>query len=222
MSLIGRKFRQADAEVVRELTSADLVLLDVERGLKPTHVKRLRDSHHKAARLIAQGLPMWEVSAHTGLTPSRISVLKSDPSFTELLALYQKEVGEVNRAAYADNVQKVAALHSDTIDEIHDRLDNEPDKLTMGDLLDIAKMTGDQTGLSSKGRTANLNVHIGIADTINEGWKRVNELAGPRGVPTALSGPVVEGEVVSGQRPTSPGQARSESESGAERGDGDG
>ena len=200
VSLTGRRGALVDAEVVRELTAADLVLLDVERGIKPVHVKKLRDSHHKAARLIAQGLPMWEVSLHTGLTASRISVLKADPSFQELLALYRQEVGEVNRTAYADGVQKMAALHSDALDEIHDRLDEEPEKFTFADLHDLVKLTSDRIGLGPQSRTTNLNVHVGIADTIAEGFRRFEEAS------TALNSPaaVIEGEVSEGQADASP------------------
>ena len=174
VSLIGRQPKLVEAEVVRELTASDLVLLDVERGVKPTHVKKLRDSHHKAARLIAQGLPMWDVSFHTGLTASRISVLKSDPSFQELLSLYQREVGDISRAAFAENQQKLSALNSDAIEELHDRLIDEPEKFSQGDLVDIIKMSSDRTGLGPQSRSTNLNVNVGIADTISEAWDRVS------------------------------------------------
>jgi hypothetical protein len=51
---IGRKSVPCLAEVVRPLTEADRALLATERGIQPSAIKRLTDSHHALARVLAE------------------------------------------------------------------------------------------------------------------------------------------------------------------------
>src|SRR5687768_16258292 len=83
---IGRKARSVTAEVTRELTRSDLALLKTERGVQPSHIQRLSERHHALARCLASGLSVADACAITGYTPSRVSILKGDPSFEELIA----------------------------------------------------------------------------------------------------------------------------------------
>ena len=58
-------------------------LAEGERGVNVAPMlKRLRDSHHAVARLLAHGLTPFQVSLQTGYSPSRISTLQADPNFS--------------------------------------------------------------------------------------------------------------------------------------------
>lgn len=187
VSLVGRKQQPLRAEIVRELTEADLALLATERGVKPQTVKKLRDSHHAVARCVAQGLTGAETSAITGYTESRVSVLKADPAFQELVAFYAARLDEINEAVYADSQTKIAALKSDVIDELADRLDTEPEKIATETLLDALKITADRTGDGPSTKSTNINVNLDLADRIARGRQRAQRTIAA--VPSAVALP---------------------------------
>ena len=87
----GRATKALDAEAVRELGQSDLALLATERHIQPSHVQRLSSRHHALARCVATGMSAEEASACTGYTSSRISVMKDDPAFAELVSFYQSD-----------------------------------------------------------------------------------------------------------------------------------
>src|SRR5258708_36547734 len=89
INLIGRKATVIGAEVLRDLTTSDLALLATERGIRPTSIQRITDRHHALARCLASGMSATEAGLVTGYTASRISVLRGDPSFEELIAFYR-------------------------------------------------------------------------------------------------------------------------------------
>ena len=52
----GRASRPLQAELVREITPADLALLATEKGVKAAPIVKLRASHHALARCLAGGM----------------------------------------------------------------------------------------------------------------------------------------------------------------------
>ena len=52
-------------------------------------IVKIRAQHHLAARLIAEGRKPVEVAAITGYTPARITQLRADPAFGELVCPLQ-------------------------------------------------------------------------------------------------------------------------------------
>lgn len=166
--LSGRAQKPLVATQVAELTERDLVLLDAERGIKPPPLKRLTERHHALARLLAQGTPPGEAQIIVGLTASRVSILKADPAFKELIDFYAKQVSET----YYDMHKSMAGLGLDAVQVLREKLEDEPDEFTPGQLLEIVKVTADRTGYGPK-TTQDVNVNVGLADKLEAARARI-------------------------------------------------
>jgi hypothetical protein len=146
----GRATSQAlMLEVIRPLTATDLIeaasLPAVKLG--PPPLKTIRAVHQKAARLVASGRSDLEVSIAVGRGVQRIRDLKVDPSFKELVALYQKELDstladEIERGAVAE--AEIAEL---TSEEIIRRLEDDEyiRTLPMSELRQLHQMAADRS-----------------------------------------------------------------------------
>src|SRR6266705_1477454 len=117
INLIGRKATAIGAEVLRELNQSDLALLATERAIKPTSVQRITDRHHALARCLATGMSAMEAGLVTGYTASRISVLRGDPAFEELISFYQGEKAK----PVLDLQERMTSLAIDATSELQDR-----------------------------------------------------------------------------------------------------
>lgn len=165
----GRQAKQLHAEVVRELTQSDLALLATERGIQPTHVQRITDRHHALARCLASGMSATEAGLCTGYTASRISVLRGDPAFEELISFYRADKG----ASVLDLQAKFTALAKDATTEIQDRLELEPTSFGHDQLLDVIKLAADRSGNGPQSKTTNLNVNVNLGDRMKAARERV-------------------------------------------------
>lgn len=198
----GRASRPMQTELVRELSPTDLALLALERGIKPPTVVKLKDSHHAVARCIAEGKKDVETQFITGLSANRISILKNDPAFMELIEFYKAKVAEIKDAAFINAQAKLAAIGSDALDELSDRLTETPDKVTNDELIDIVKLTADRTGNGPQSKSTNVNLNIDLAARVASGRQRVQRLLS---APSAADASVVvEGEVVASHSTASP------------------
>lgn len=173
---LGRPLRTVSVEIVRELTEADLsVLGSSERGMKPTAIKRLTDMHHSIARLIAQGERGNSIALATGYSISRISILKSDPAFQELVEYYREKVEDVRHEHFIDVNAKMTAVLVDTIESMHeDVLDGV---LTPRDKVDYAKFMADRSGFGPASKSENLNMNLDLAGQLAVGRQRAIELS---------------------------------------------
>lgn len=169
ISLIGRKAKVVSAEVTRELTESDLALLATERGIKPSHITRLSERHHALARSLASGLSVSDACAITGYTPSRVSILKGDPSFEELIAFYQTD--KAGLVQDLGDKMRANALEAQSI--IADRLEDTPEAIGIDALLDITKIGADRSGFGPASRTTNVHVHMNLADRLKTARQRV-------------------------------------------------
>jgi hypothetical protein len=147
----------------RPLTEEDAYALmeSDEKTTAPNHRKRLRTRHHEAARLMAEGKSDTEINLFTGLQPSTISVLRKDPAFKELVAHYNT----VRDEKFETTHERLAALGTDAIEVIHDRLDEKPEDFDNDQLIGIIKTTTDRTGYGPSSKQQ-VNVNIGIADKL--------------------------------------------------------
>lgn len=170
---IGRKARPVTAEVTRELTPSDIALLSTERGIKPSHISRLSERHHALARCLASGLSVADACAITGYTPSRVSILKGDPSFEELIAFYRGPAAELVQDLGAKMRQN--ALEAQNI--LTERLEEEPASFDAGTLLDITKLGADRTGFGPASRTTSVHVHMNLAERLKTARQRTIEHA---------------------------------------------
>lgn len=194
----GRAALPLTAEVIRELLPADLVLLEIERGIKAPTVKALRDSHHAIARCVAEGRQNTETMLITGYSASRISILKSDPAFMELVEFYRSNIEEARSELVTDGIAKVAAIRNDLLEEYHDRLLDKPESFDNDQIESGIKTFSDRSGLGPQSKSTNVNVNVDLAARISAGRQRVARLVGPPILPADLgpSSAPIEGEVV--------------------------
>lgn len=152
----GRMVSPLEVEVLDAIDVSDLV----ERAASPIStseapsIAKLRQIHHEIARLLASGLNETEVAASTGYSISRVSILKQDPSFKELLAYYSQKSEEV----FIDVRKRLAMLGTDAVAELQDRLDFKPDSLTNTQLIEITKATLDRAGYNPVAKSENVQV----------------------------------------------------------------
>lgn len=193
---VGRPAKPLEGEIVRQLNSADLALLEIERGVKAPSLKKLRDSHHAIAKCIAQGLPNTDISVITGYSQSRISILKADPAFQELVAFYKDKVADVFDEAISNAATKIASVRNDVLEELSDRLNDEPEKIATETLLDALKVTADRSGHGPASKSTNVHLHVDLADRIAAGRRRVAQLGAPQTPQVSAAPPTIEGSAV--------------------------
>lgn len=140
----------------RELTVEDFLAAasnEVVQHYQPN--KKLKQRHHLLARVLAQGVSNEEASIITGYDPQYIAAMKGgDPAFQNLLAFYTEMEAEQYAVSRADMHSRLANLGFDSISELHDRLDESPEKFTNKELLAIVEATSDRTG---HGKTSTVN-----------------------------------------------------------------
>lgn len=134
----------------RMLSEADIASMwdkqaDGAKGIP--RIKNLRYNHHMLAKAVASGKSLLECSQLTGLTGSRISDLKNDPAFQELVSFYSEELHEV----YVDVHQRMAALGTSVLEELTERFEAEPEKFTKRELLELFTTMADRSIASAKG-----------------------------------------------------------------------
>ena len=156
----GKMLSPLELEVLGGVDVSDLVertTAELQTSEAPS-IARLRQIHHEIARLLASGLTETEVAASTGYSLSRISILKGDPSFKELLAYYAARSEE----QFLDVRKRLAILGTDAVAELQDRLDYKPDSLTNTQLIEITKTTLDRAGFSPVSKSENVQVLLTI------------------------------------------------------------
>lgn len=167
----GRAAKPVSAAVVRALDEADLSLLADEKGSVPAAVKRLSERHHALARNLAGGMAPSEAAIVCGYSLSRVSILQDDPAFKELLHFYREDV----KGQYRDLHTRLAGIAADALDVLQDRLEEQPEDLSVGQLIELSKMGADRTGFGPQTSQTNLNVNIDLASRLEAARKRVRE-----------------------------------------------
>lgn len=140
----GRKVAKPLAlEVVRELGEGDLPALQAPQALGSTApaLVAIRNTHHMLARLLAEGRKPQECSLITGHSASRISILQNDPAFKDLVAYYRENV----EAQYADVHARLAGLGMTAVEELQQRLEEEPEKFSAREVKEIAEFALDRS-----------------------------------------------------------------------------
>ncbi len=150
------------------LQESDIMLLSEDRGTQAPPIKKLRERHHSLARMLADGMKDGDAAIACGFSASRVSILKGDPAFQELVAFYRERRAE----RYYDGHKAMAELHLDTVMELTDRLEEKPEDFSLGHLMELAKLTADRTGLGVSTKT-NVDVRVGLADRLTSARERV-------------------------------------------------
>lgn len=146
----------------RELKLDDL--LGADTGPPESVVKKMRDSHHAVARLLAEGKRVEEVALITGYSPGRIATLKGDQSFQELLIYYRERQEEI----FVSVTERLAQLGGDVVQELQTRLDEQPEAFTVGQLNELMKSLMDRTGNGPTSTQKHEHRHILSAEDIEK------------------------------------------------------
>lgn len=118
------------------LTPEDIEGLN-EATPRPSVIKKLRDHHHLVARLVAEGKRTTDIALETGLSISRVSILKGDPTFQQLVEMYRLNQRQLEEAAFYDTAKKRALAASQGWDEINDRLADTPENISNRELVEF-------------------------------------------------------------------------------------
>jgi hypothetical protein len=86
--------------------------------------------------MLAQGTKNEECSRITGYAPSYISVLKTDPTFQELIAHYAGE----RELLFVDVIERMRSLGLSTLDELQRRMEEDPDNFSNRELFEQAEL----------------------------------------------------------------------------------
>lgn len=199
--LIGRPSK-ADPCILlkRPLTPTDLSALE-RAPVDGRGIKKLRGSHHRVALLLAAGYREQQVAEMVGYSPQRVTTLKQDPAFADLMAYYQNEVDENTREeldlyysiAIANRI-KSARMIGDKLDAIEDA---GLDTVSLRELVTVHSDFADRTGYPK--RSVAVNVNVDFAAQLEKAVKR--SAAAQRPMLTLVQTPS-EGE--SSQSPSEP------------------
>lgn len=141
----GRPAKPLDFEYERDLAEADLELaMTVTRSSAPPPIKKISDRHHALARLLATGMSEGDAALTLNYDPSRVSILKNSPAFQELMSLYRSEVDRT----FASNLDHMAGLSKDALLELRERMEEEPEKFSVRELLAITTEMSDRVDLT--------------------------------------------------------------------------
>lgn len=161
------RLAELEGVVQRALEEADLAKAP-PRGWG--HLQRLTQRHHFLARCISKGMKNYEASAVTGYSSSRISILKNDPMFKELVAAYEEKADLVLASLH----EKLAGIAIDAADLIQERIEEEPEKITTNQAMALIELTADRTGFGPSSNHQH-NHTVGIADRLEAARRRGQE-----------------------------------------------
>lgn len=146
-----------NAEYIRDLREEDLLIhSSTNLASKAPTLERMRDTHHMLARLLASGKKAVEVSAITGFSQSRISILLGSPAFSELVEFYRGRIQD----EFVDVTARIGAVALEATAELHTRLVDEPESLTTKELLAIAAMAHDRSGHGPTSTTRSVSMSL--------------------------------------------------------------
>jgi hypothetical protein len=161
---------------VQRLTDADIVAYEGHVasgrtiGVKPVDLKAIRNTHHRLAQMLAVGVDETVAAKLCNYGVARVSILKSDPAFAELLAHYAADV----REEWADFVSTAANLSMDVMQEIQKRLDETPEQFTIQTLNDTLKTIADRSGHAPVQKTQNVNINVDMGSRLRAARERAN------------------------------------------------
>lgn len=136
--MAGRSPKRVLWEVIRSLRIPDdLPILRESLPSPQKSITQIRHSHHQAARLIAEGVPLQEASLITGYSPNYLSQLQGDPMFVELVSYYATNEDK----KHIDVMDRLRSLGMSTLDELQTRLEESPESYSIRELMEQVDLT---------------------------------------------------------------------------------
>jgi hypothetical protein len=118
--------------------------------------------------MVANGMSNGQISLISGMDPSRISVLRSDPTFKELVADYKT----IDDGLQAEFMERATTLTLTAMESIQDDLEDPQREMPTSTKLEIAKFGSDRIGHGPVTKTSNVNVNVELATRISTARKR--------------------------------------------------
>lgn len=168
---VGRAKLVLEPKVVGVVNTTDLQALAVEKGSTSKPLQRITDRHHALARNLAAGMGESEAAYICGISLSRVSILKQSPAFQELLEFYREDASKF----YKDMHERLANISMDAVQVLHDKLEDDPDGMSVNQLLELVKLGADRTGFGPQTSSTQVNVHVGVADRLEAARARLKE-----------------------------------------------
>lgn len=157
----------------RPLTREDLAMLVHGNRTMTAFPAKLRDSHHRIARLAAAGLRPGEIAQRCGYGRERVGQLLTNPAMEELVARYREKVDEAF-AANQDEYYELAtsnmlAAERHIADQIAEA-DEAGELLPIRTALAISRDAADRFGYGK--RQTNVNVNVDFAAQLERAIQR--------------------------------------------------
>lgn len=150
MELVITAVKELSADAVAQVGKAQV-------GIDATpKLLSIRATHHQLAKLLAQGYKDIDVAKITGYSPSRISILKRDPSFREIVSHYANVVEQ----AFTDTVGKMKDVTDTALAILDERLTDDEASFTNGMLLEVATKLGDRAGFAPVQKTISATIPL--------------------------------------------------------------
>lgn len=145
---------------IREMTREDMAAT-LKKCFSPiVTADKIRDSHHRIARLAAAGCRKFEIVERSGYSYNRVSQLLAAPAMQELIAKYRVKV-EVAFEREQDEFYNLATKNMITAERmIADKLEAAEEanvELPLRDLALVARDAADRFGYGKKETRVNLN-----------------------------------------------------------------
>lgn len=156
---------------IRELSRADLTHLTQKRAV--SGITQLRDNHHRIARCVASGLTNGQSAEFCGISQMRVSQLRQDPSFQELVAHYRAMLTAEWVAAADPVIEFLSSIRTKSLAMIEDKIDAAAESgefLPSRDLATFAELGLDRTGYGKVNK--NVNVNVDFAANLEAARKR--------------------------------------------------
>lgn len=142
-------------------------------------VQRFRFTHHRVARLVAEGLDTNTVSQLSGKAVQTVAALRADPAFQELVAHYKSDIDAAWKEKQLEFVEMASGLSNDALVEIQHRLDETPSAFSLTHLYELMKITADRSGNGPQSKTTNVNVNVDIAARMRSAAERRAQALAP-------------------------------------------
>ena len=136
------------------------------------------------------GMRPGEVAEEAGYSLVRISILKADPAFAELIEHYRKIENASfieARDHYWDSATSVRMKSLRQMADQLDEADETGEKIPLRTLLSIHDSTADRTGYGK--RSTQVNINVDFAAKLDQAIKKAKDIREPR---------LIEGKAVNG------------------------
>jgi hypothetical protein len=148
-----------EISAIRELTREDLTLLAEVRP--KTQLQSLRDNHHRVARAVASGVDNATSARLCGITIARVSQLRQDPAFNDLVAHYRAMLTADWTEAQDTVTEFLGSVRTKSLAMLEDKLCAAADNnefLPTRELVAMAELGLDRTGYGKVNKNINVNV----------------------------------------------------------------